>query len=289
MRALAALLLALVVACSSAPAPTRCTPGASVACVCPGVGTGAQVCAADGASYGACACVVDAGGGTEDRPAAMDVVAVDRPDGRAGADVVDASLPTDVDPRCVATGAASTWCPSGAGACVDLQRDPANCGACGRRCSAPFTECFGGSCFLPENPDAGVDAGVADVRVDSGIVEFLPDGGCPTSFGNCDGNAANGCEVDLRSGVREVHGGGLGYSFMSCGGCNRLCNSSGAASISCNNGACSITCDRGYYNCNGDPSDGCESTLTDRDNCGMCGNRCPNGQRCSGFPNRCIQ
>ena len=115
-----ALLLALVVACSSAPAPTRCTPGASVACVCPGVGTGAQICAADGASYGACACGVDAGGDTsvtpgadatsgadvavavrdvpaldavtaEDRPAAVDAVAV------ADAGPVDARA--DVDPR----------------------------------------------------------------------------------------------------------------------------------------------------------------------------------------------
>lgn len=109
-----ALLLVLVVACSSAPAPTRCTPGASVACVCPGVGTGAQVCAADGASYGVCACGVDAGGGTEDRPAAMDVVGVDRPDVwmgtdpvplgdrqdvAAASDVVDAGAAADVDPR----------------------------------------------------------------------------------------------------------------------------------------------------------------------------------------------
>lgn len=120
MRALVALLLALAIACSSAPAPTRCTPGASVACVCPGVGTGAQVCAADGASYSACVCGVDAGGDTsvtpgadatsgadvavavvdapaldvvtaEDRPAAVDAVAV------ADAGPVDARA--DVDPR----------------------------------------------------------------------------------------------------------------------------------------------------------------------------------------------
>jgi len=168
MHHIAALALALVVACSSAPAPTRCTPGASVACVCPGVGTGAQVCAADGSSYGACACGADVGGSdaaAEDRPAGIDVVAVDRPDVRMGTDVVDASMPADVDPRCVANGAASTWCPSGAGACVDLQRDPANCGACGRRCNAPLTECFGGQCFIPADADAGADAGgTADVR-----------------------------------------------------------------------------------------------------------------------------
>lgn len=155
MRALAALLLALVVACSSAPAPTRCTPGASVACVCPGVGTGAQVCAADGSSYGACACGVDAGGGIEDRPAAMDVVGVgrpdvwmgtdpvplgDRPDVAAASDVVDAGAAADVDPRQTpACQAVTQECDRRIVNVQTGERDGGvtyHCGGCGITCAA---------------------------------------------------------------------------------------------------------------------------------------------------------
>lgn len=182
MRHLALALALVVVACSSAPAPTRCTPGASVACVCPGVGTGAQVCAADGSSYGACACGVDAGGRVDAAEAGAGCVpgssafcscggipgamtcgpareygtcACDAGSPTDIVDVVDVGPPVDTDPRCAEAGAASTWC-SGAAVCVDTQSDPRNCGACGRRCDAPLTECFGGQCFLPA--DAGADA-----------------------------------------------------------------------------------------------------------------------------------
>ena len=150
-----ALALLFVVACSSAPAPTRCTPGASVACVCPGVGTGAQVCAVDGASYGACACGVDAGGGTEDRPAAMDVVAVDRPDAwmgtdpmpledrpdvAAASDVVDAGSAADVDPRQTpACQAVTQECDRRIVNVQTGERDGGvtyHCGGCGITCAA---------------------------------------------------------------------------------------------------------------------------------------------------------
>lgn len=164
-------LLFILAACSSAPAPTRCTPGASVACVCPGVGIGAQVCATGGESYGACVCgVLDAGDDavavvdavaadvvavvdatsadvvTEDRPAAVDA---------GGVDVVDATAPPDC-------GAFYTFCPMGdAGldrSCVNLANGNrrgqielvnTNCGACGRSCPGG-TICCGGRCFAPD-------------------------------------------------------------------------------------------------------------------------------------------
>lgn len=165
-----ALLLALA-ACSAAPAPTRCTPGASVACICPGVGTGAQVCAADGSSYGACACGVDGGGDAaedvtpaEDRPA-LDAVADDRPDVVAAVDVVDASdrqtPPTDDgrDPGCPET--APRMCSGGS--CWNLQTSngmvPAlNCGACGVACPTSAPECVAGRCTAPARDAGAPDA-----------------------------------------------------------------------------------------------------------------------------------
>ena len=91
-RTLAFLLL---LGCSSTVSPGRCVPGASMACVCPGVGAGAQVCAADGASFGVCVCGVDAGVDAAgdapspgDVPLGMDVVIEDRPDVWLGTDPV---------------------------------------------------------------------------------------------------------------------------------------------------------------------------------------------------------
>ena len=161
-----ALLLALVlVACSSATPPTRCTPGASVPCVCPGVGTGAQVCAADGASYGACVCGVDASAadvavGVD----AADVVDVppppsDRPDVVSAPDVVDVAeadapdvvdVPRDLPP--IPVDALDLTCGSLYGArcgfdmgdlrCTDLRSDDMNCGRCGNVCP-PDRHCSG--------------------------------------------------------------------------------------------------------------------------------------------------
>ena len=146
-----ALLFALVVACSSAPALTRCTPGASVQCVCPGVGTGAQVCEADGESYGACVCGVDGGAAADAVTAPRDVVAARDAGARGGP-------PRPADPRCADRLTARDWCGSDeAGRCVDRQTDPMNCGGCGARCTGAISECFDGTCFLP------LDAGAPDV------------------------------------------------------------------------------------------------------------------------------
>jgi hypothetical protein len=58
---------------------------------------------------------------------------------------------------------------------------------------------------------------------------------------------------------------------------NTLCPVSNAVST-CQNGACVITsCIAGYGNCNGNSADGCEQDLsTSNNNCGLCGNVCPN-------------
>jgi hypothetical protein len=57
---------------------------------------------------------------------------------------------------------------------VNIKGDTNNCGACGTNCtSAPdvvSATCSEGTCAIPA-------------------------GGCATGFGNCDGNATNGCEV----------------------------------------------------------------------------------------------
>lgn len=200
-----ALLLALVVACSSAPAPTRCTPGASVACVCPGVGTGAQVCAADGSSYGACACGVDAGGDTSVTPGAdvasgtdVAVAVVDAPALDAGG---AEDRPTAVDAVAVVDAGPVMLCGDASVNTVEgtyLTSGPnggrfTNCGGCGVLC-ASSQRCTAGVCG-PRCPNG--ERAMCDGRsVDLGAGER--DGGVVTNCGAC-GNACpagwlcNGC------------------------------------------------------------------------------------------------
>lgn len=193
------LALLLLAACSAAPAPTRCTPGASVACVCPGVGTGAQVCSADGASYGTCVCGVDGGGDAagdvtpaEDRPAAMDVVAEDRPDVVAAADVVDAGAadvpaPQDVSPVRLCDDAAVNVIEG-----TYLSTGPnggrfTNCGACGVLCTSG-QRCTAGACGArcPNGERAMCGGRMVD------LVLGERDGGAVTNCGACGNTCATG-------------------------------------------------------------------------------------------------
>lgn len=151
MRHAFAFALLFALGCSSAvDPPTRCTPGASVACVCPGVGVGAQVCDANGDSYGACVCGSDAGS-MADAPG-LDVTSV--PDvvvavPEAGA--VDAGVAEDrqtaVDAVAVADVIDAGRCPNGTramcdGRWIDLDRGEPDggiryhCGACGHHCAS---------------------------------------------------------------------------------------------------------------------------------------------------------
>ncbi len=84
------------------------------------------------------------------------------------------------------------------GQCVDVSSDLANCGACGTVCSgahATTLACVASQCAVTS---------------------------CAGGYGDCDGNAANGCEVVL------------GTSMTNCGACGRTC----AAGQACTQGMC---------------------------------------------------
>jgi hypothetical protein len=55
------------------------------------------------------------------------------------------------------------------------------------------------------------------------------------------------------------------------------------ATVACGAGVCDGTCAAGYADCDGNKqSNGCETnTLTDKNNCGNCGNVCPAGEACA--------
>jgi len=82
--------------------------------------------------------------------------------------------------------------------CVDVSGDPANCGACGRACAAPpgtSVACRAGSCVV---------------------------GSCLPGFADCNGQAADGCEVNT------------GSDALNCGRCGAAC----AAGATCTDGVC---------------------------------------------------
>src|SRR6185436_120507 len=110
-----------------------------------------------------------------------------------------------------------------------------NCGACGNICTNAHgtTTCTTGAC-VPS---------------------------CTAGFGNCDGNATNGCETNTNT------------SITSCGACGTACNYANAAGV-CNTGVCALgTCNAGFGNCDANNANGCEANLnTTAANCGACGN-----------------
>lgn len=59
-----------------------------------------------------------------------------------------------------------------------------------------------------------------------------------------------------------------------CGACNMPCRSAANAIASCVAGVCTSRCSIGFGDCDRDPSNGCEASLSTAANCGACGRMC---------------
>lgn len=120
--------------------------------------------------------------------------------------------------------------------------DSFNCGACGEVCKLSHSSslCEAGACVVA----------------------------CLDSWGDCDGDATNGCESPLTG-------------ADSCGACGVTCSGAGPNTVgSCKAGACASECTPGFDDCSAAP--GCETAVAnDAKNCGACGHDC-GGQPCVG-------
>jgi hypothetical protein len=179
---------------------------------------------------------------------------------------------------------------------TDVTSDVDNCGACGRVCTGANATmaCASGTCVI-----VACDAGFADCDgiVTNGCETHLSSdvnncgacgqvctganatmacasgacviAGCFPGFADCDGNAANGCETNLRSDIGN------------CGACGHVCTGANAT-MACASGTCVIVaCDAGFADCDGNAANGCETNLrSDIGNCGACGHSCGQGQTC---------
>ncbi|HOT10653.1 MAG TPA: hypothetical protein PK710_12825 [Polyangiaceae bacterium] len=160
---------------------------------------------------------------------------------------------------------------------------------CGCTCSLPnaVTSCLGGVCMIKSCNAGWADCdGIADNGCEANLATNKNNCGscgkicadvhgaavcvagdcnilCDSGWGNCDGNAANGCETDTRS--DPAH----------CSGCGRACSTQNF-NPACEAGKCTGSCHDGYADCNNDKLiDGCEAnTSSDPANCGGCGIVC---------------
>jgi hypothetical protein len=159
-----------------------------------------------------------------------------------------------VDHACVAGCTTSARCPTGqlccGGACTDTQTSTTHCGACDARCAPP-------------NATAVCAAGACGVLT------------CTTAYENCDGMAANGCEVNVRT--DPAH----------CGRCGSPATAPNATAV-CRDGAPAVgACNPGFADCDAMAANGCETpTLVNNTHCGACGNACAAGGRC--VSGRCV-
>ena len=75
---------------------------------------------------------------------------------------------------------------------------------------------------------------------------------------DCDRDASDGCESDLRT-------------TADCGGCGLSCAAEPNATATCETGVCARkACKEGFFDCDGEPDNGCESKHRELDNCGAC-------------------
>jgi hypothetical protein len=125
---------------------------------------------------------------------------------------------------------------------TDINSDPNNCGTIGNKCPGIL---FAYSTCL------------------GGKCSFS----CKTNYADCNKDASDGCEAYL--GAAD-----------NCGSCGNVCQLNHGYS-DCSDDQCVVVrCDEGWYDCNGDPVDGCETNVWSNDNCGSCGQSCAAGRYC---------
>jgi len=132
-------------------------------------------------------------------------------------------------------------CPKGlfccSSVCVDPKADEANCGSCGNVCGTAH----------------------AGPHCDMGVCKLT----CASGYGDCDGVATNGCEVELDSNAAH------------CGECGTTCAAANTMGACIHGGCASGVCGTGFGDCDHTPVNGCETDLRSSvDHCGKCSTPC---------------
>jgi len=136
---------------------------------------------------------------------------------------------------------------------TDLRTSAAHCNECNKACPTPLQ---------------------LHAATSTCVASACNHGACTIGWDNCDGDATNGCELDVTADVNN------------CGSCGTNCTSAAmhVVTASCAANACTYSgaCAAGYHNCNDDATDGCEtSTSAHVDHCGSCTTVCPVDATCA--------
>lgn len=205
------------------------------------------------------------------------------------------ACPPNVAGACKATSDCAKAHSCCGGKCIDTENDRTNCGACGTVCEFPNATpaCKVGRCQLQCaagfgncNSDRadGCELSLSDSAASCGVcgrvctatnaapvcvASLCAVGSCNAGFGDCDQEPTNGCEVDTRTEVNH------------CGQCGHVCQLPHASSR-CEGSTCVVEgCDAGFGDCDLQPPNGCETSLTaDPLQCGRCGLACGPQQIC---------
>lgn len=148
-------------------------------------------------------------------------------------------------------------------------------------CACGTTDVYVGS-DLPvtqgDRTDASVDAGQSPdppgaPRPDAGASAADAAQACETGFADCNGDPDDACEVDLTT------------DGSNCGECAHACPTGfifeAPGGAQCIDGTCVLACELLHGDCDGNLTNGCETSLFLSDqNCGACGVvcTCQNGQ-----------
>ncbi len=170
-------------------------------------------------------------------------------------------------------------------ACVDLQSDLNNCGACGSICESGLVavDCRDGECVRADCPVGQEYCGAVDLCRD-----------LSSDPGHC-GACANACASGVCTGGVCAPSGACNLGQTDCGGvcvdtcCNNqncgACGNACPSGTTCFEGICGcpsgLCCAEGETICNG----ACVATCCDNNNCGACGNVCKGGLTC--FEGQC--
>jgi len=144
-------------------------------------------------------------------------------------------------------GTCALSCAAGSGNCdgdpgngceTNLRADASHCGDCATVCSL-------------SNATASCAAGMC--RVES----------CVAPFADCNGDPADGCEVNTKTDVDN------------CGACGAKPCPTLNGQAYCADSQCGITCAENFADCDGEAGNGCEKDVSrDINNCGGCGKAC---------------
>jgi hypothetical protein len=172
------------------------------------------------------------------------------------------------------------------GDCVDITKDPFNCGACGTAC-APGEQCVADALGNPKctpycapgqtacQQTAGgfICEDLANDRNNCGTCLNVCTAGKVCVAGNCQTTCGAGTTI-CNPGTTDAYCAATDVDPKNCGGCGTVCG----AGTKCVSGSCTIVCPPGQTSCSGS----CVDTNKDPDNCGVCGNACVGGKVCNG-------